>query len=56
MSQVYQPVRCSMKECAYPLMMCRNCMCNEGTMGKNVLVLKNPKTMYRWVRNMATKQ
>lgn len=48
----YEPVRCSMKSCAYPSVSCENCLCNANQYGKHAIKLKDPNKNYRFVRAM----
>lgn len=51
----YVPVKCSGKECAYPLATCDSCGCNVSLYGKNALKAKDPKGNYRFSRLIFTK-
>ena len=52
MYKVYVPVKCSNKECAYPIKQCENCHCNVNVNGKHAYVIKDPKGMYKWLSDI----
>ena len=48
----YVSEKCSMKGCAYPNMVCKNCLGNASLYGKHAAKLKDPDKNYRFVRAM----
>lgn len=46
----YVPVKCSGKECAYPMRTCEWCFCNVTRYGKNATKAKDPHAFYKFVR------
>lgn len=52
MSKVYQPVKCTNRECAFPKLQCEVCMCNQSKHGTHAKVIKKPQGMYKWLRKL----
>lgn len=55
MSEVYKPVKCANKECAYPRKQCAVCQCNVDVNKKFVYYTKDPKGMYKWLSDIYDK-
>lgn len=53
MQQQYQPTKCSMKECAFPLSTCNVCICNRTIRGARAFVWKDPKAMYGFMKDVS---
>lgn len=54
--QNYVPVKCSSKECALPMRVCRGCLCNVTERGWKAQRFLNPKGQYRFARLMMKRQ
>lgn len=44
----YSPIQCTMKSCAFPWSICRECLCNKTSLGKRAVTLKDPKLNYKF--------
>lgn len=51
-TQIYMPVKCSMKSCAFPTSRCSECLCNKTKLGKRAVALKDPVKNYKFVHEV----
>lgn len=50
--KTYEPTKCANTECAFPTLICSDCLCNKSTKGKAAQIVKHAKSRYAWVRSL----
>lgn len=48
----YTPMKCSMKECAFPNGHCCVCKANVSTLGSHAIKMRDPKANYTFIRKV----